>query len=219
VSAALEEAERGADTALEGPAPALRSAITDLGHGRESAPRSVRLGRATARALGLPESEVGLVSFAASAPGAGIAEAGERPAPETAAAGETDARAAAGPEGDAVRLSRVETMSAVREILLSRHEWWDGSGYPRGLEGAEIPIGGRILAVVDAFERMTTTGKGRRAALSREESIGELKQLAGARFDPEVVDAFEGAAVELERTRSEDSADSWEHASATQGGE
>jgi signal transduction histidine kinase len=217
VSAALEEAERGTDAADDGPAPALRSAITDLGHGRESAPRSVRLGRATARALGLPESEVGLVSFAASAPGDWIAEAGERPAHETAAAGEAEPQAAAGPEGDAVRLSRVETMSAVREILLSRHEWWDGSGYPRGLEGASIPLGGRILAVVDAYERMTT-GKGRRAALSREDSIRELQKLAGARFDPEVVEAFEGACAELGRSGG-DATDSWEHASATQGGE
>ena len=218
VSAALEEAENVAGDGHDGAAPALRSAITDLGHGRESAPRRVRLGRATARALGLPESEVGLVSFAAGAQGAGIAEAGERPAPEAAAAGEEDASAAAGPEGDAVRLSRVETMSAVREILLSRHEWWDGSGYPRGLEGAEIPLGGRILAVVDAYERMTT-GKGRRAALSREDSIRELQKLAGARFDPEVVEAFEGACVEIEKPGRESATDSWEHASATQGGE
>jgi signal transduction histidine kinase len=219
VSAALEESERVEGAAPDaGTARALRSAITDLEHGRESASRRVRVARALARALALPESEVGLVSFAASVPVGGSAEAGERPpAPDAAAAREGASDHAAEPE--AARLSQVETMSAVREILLTRHEWWDGSGYPRGLEGAEIPIGGRILAVVDAFERMTTTGKGRRAALSREESIGELKQLAGARFDPEVVDAFEGAAVELERTRSEDSADSWEHASATQGGE
>jgi len=218
VSAALEEAESVAGAGHDGAAPALRSAITDLGHGRESAPRRVRLGRATARALGLPESEVGLVGFAANAQGTGTAEAGERPAPEAAAAGEENANAAAGKESDAVRLSRVETMSAVREILLARHEWWDGSGYPRGLEGAAIPLGGRILAVVDAYERMTT-GKGRRAALSREDSIRELQKLAGARFDPEVVDAFEGACVEIEKPRRESATDSWEHASATQGGE
>ena len=217
VSAALEESER-----LEGASPdqgtarALRSAITDLEHGRESASRRVRVARALARAMALPESEVGLVSFAASVPTGGSAETGERPSATDPTAARGDA---SDKEPEAARLSQIETMSAVREILLTRHEWWDGSGYPRGLEGAEIPIGGRILAVVDAFERMTTTGKGRRAALSREESIGELKQLAGARFDPEVVEAFEGAAVELERTRSEDSADSWEHASATQGGE
>ena len=69
-----------------------------------------------------------------------------------------------------------------------------------------------------AFERMST-GKGRRAALSREDSIRELQKLAGARFDPEVVDAFAGACVEIERPRGESATDSWEHASATQGGE
>jgi histidine kinase/DNA gyrase B/HSP90-like ATPase/HD domain-containing protein/GAF domain-containing protein/phospho-acceptor domain-containing protein len=212
VSAALEEAE--AASPGEGTARALHSALTDLEHGRESASRRVRVARALARALALPESEVGLISFTASIPAGENAAPGERAAsPEAAAAG-----ADAGSEPESARVSKIEAMSAVREILLSRHEWWDGSGYPRGLEGAEIPIGGRILAVVDAFERMST-GKGRRAALSREESIRELMQLAGKRFDPEVVDAFEGAAVELEKTRWESAADSWEHASATQGGE
>ena len=109
-------------------------------------------------------------------------------------------------------------MSATRDILLTRHEWWDGSGYPRGIEGGEIPLGGRILAVVDAFERMSA-GKGRRPALPREEAIRELRRLAGARFDPEVVDAFEGACAELEQPRRESATDSWEQASATQGGE
>jgi hypothetical protein len=214
VSEAFEEARNldGADPGTM--ARALRSAITDLEHGRESASRRVDLARAVARALALPVSEVGLVSFAAGVQGA--AEPGERPAAEAADL-EPGSEAAAA-ESDTARISKIEKMSAVREILLTRHEWWDGSGFPRGLEGAEIPIGGRILAVVDAFERMSA-GKGRRAALPREDSIRELGKLAGARFDPEVVDAFEGASMELEKTRWENAADSWEHASATQGGE
>jgi signal transduction histidine kinase len=211
VSAALEEAEGAAPG--ESGARALHSALTDLEHGRESASRRVRVARAMARRLALPESEVGLISFAASIPAGESAASGER-----AATPEAEGEGADAGSEESARVSKIEAMSAVREILLSRHEWWDGSGYPRGLEGAGIPIGGRILGVVDAFERMST-GKGRRAALSREESIRELMQLAGKRFDPEVVDAFEGAAVELEKTRWESAADSWEHASATQGGE
>jgi two-component sensor histidine kinase len=215
VSTALAEAGGKGDAAAD-TAQSLRSAISGLEHGRESASRRVRVARAMARGLGLPESEVGLVSFATSLEGAGISEPIE--APGTPEATGTEENAAAATEAEAARISRVEAMSAVREILLTRHEWWDGSGYPRGLEGAAIPIGGRILAVVDAFERLTA-GSGRRAALSREDSIRELRGLSGTRFDPEVVDAFEAACVELETPRWEGAADSWEHASATQGGE
>jgi hypothetical protein len=178
----------------------------------------VRVARAMSRALGLPESEVGLVSFVAGLPGTGATEPGERSgAPDEAVAGNEAAAATAG-ENEPAPLSKVEAMSAAREILLTRHEWWDGSGYPRGIEGASIPLGGRILAVVDAFERYSQ-GKGGRAALSLEDSIRELRKLAGTRFDPEVVDAFERACFEFEKPRWESAADSWEHASATQGGE
>jgi hypothetical protein len=219
VSAALQEAREPDDAGagLEHTARGLRGAITDLEHGRESASRRVRLARAMGRILGLPDSEVGLVSFAASLQGAGMLEPGEQATGPDARGGE-DATAATGPESEAARLRPLEAMGATRDILLTRHEWWDGSGYPRGLEGDEIPLGGRILAVVDAFERMTA-GKGRRQALPREEAIRELRRLAGAHFDPEAVDAFEGACVELEQPRGESAADSWEHASATQGGE
>ena len=217
VSAALDEAGAASTAGAAGTGRALRSTFADSAHGRESASGRVRVARAMARALGLPESEVGLVSFASSVQGPGADEPGEGPAPAGATAGAEGVEAAAA-ESDATRLSHVESMSAARAILLTRHEWWDGSGYPRGLEGTEIPLGGRILAVVDAFERMTTA-KGRREALSREDAILELRKLAGTRFDPEVVDAFEGACVELETPRWESAADSWEHASATQGGE
>ena len=209
VSAALQQVEEAGEAGpgLQRTAQALRAPITDLEHGRESASRRVLLARATARALPLPESEVGLLSFAASLEGIAVAP----PAP----AAEGDEKAE---EPNAAPISPFETMSATREIQLTRHEWWDGSGYPSGLEGTAIPPGGRILAVVDTFERMIA-GSGRRAPLSHEEAIQELRRLAGARFDPDVVDAFERACVEVEKSRGEGAADSWEHASATQGGE
>jgi len=221
VSAALRE-PRATDhgrAGHEGAARALRGAITDLEHGRDSAPDRVLLARAVARALALPESEVGLVSFAASLQGAESAKLdGRPPRRDEAPAGGREEAPRTLSESDVEPLRPLEAFGAVRDIVLTQHEWWDGSGYPRGLQGRQIPVGGRILAVVDAFESMTA-GKGRRPALSREQSILELRRLEGTQFDPVVVDAFETAYREQERPPRQSAADSWEHASTTQGGE
>ena len=78
----------------------------------------------------------------------------------------------------------------MREIVLSHHEWWDGTGYPRALRGDEIPIGARILAVVDAWESMTV-GRPHRPARREDDARLELGRLAGRQFEPRVVEAFE----------------------------
>src|SRR5262249_14080047 len=80
---------------------------------------------------------------------------------------------------------------------LAHHEWWDGSGYPRGLRAEEIPIGARILAVVDAYESMTA-GRAHRAAFQSEEAMAELRRQSGRQFDPDVVEALT-AVLERER--------------------
>lgn len=74
-------------------------------------------------------------------------------------------------------------------IALSHHERWDGSGYPNGLAGEEIPIEARIVAVCDAFDAMTND-RPYRTALSDDEGLQELRAGAGTQFDPQVVDAF-----------------------------
>jgi diguanylate cyclase (GGDEF)-like protein len=74
-------------------------------------------------------------------------------------------------------------------IVLYHHEWWDGSGYPDGLKGEQIPIEARILAIADSFEAMTSV-RPYRAALPLKEIIKQLKQGAGLQFDPKLVDAF-----------------------------
>ena len=89
-------------------------------------------------------------------------------------------------------LGSIETVDVVREIVRSHHEWWDGSGYPRGLEAEGIPLGARILAVVDAWESMTV-GRAHRPARSRDEALREIRSLAGRQFDPRVVGALERA--------------------------
>jgi HD-GYP domain-containing protein (c-di-GMP phosphodiesterase class II) len=87
-------------------------------------------------------------------------------------------------------LRPLEAVGAVRAIVLSHHEWWDGTGSPRGLREEEIPVGARILAAVDAWESMTI-GRAHRPARPEEEARLELRRLAGRQFDPRVVEAFE----------------------------
>ena len=75
--------------------------------------------------------------------------------------------------------------------ILYHHERWDGTGYPEGLKGEEIPMEARILAIADSFEAMTSA-RPYRPALSLEEVVTELKQGAGLQFDPKMVDVFIG---------------------------
>jgi hypothetical protein len=69
------------------------------------------------------------------------------------------------------------------------HENWDGSGYPAGVSGTDIPIGARILSVVDCFDALTSDRPYRRA-MTREAAIAILVDRRGRMYDPDVVDAF-----------------------------
>ncbi|MEF8726569.1 MAG: HD-GYP domain-containing protein, partial [Candidatus Bipolaricaulota bacterium] len=75
------------------------------------------------------------------------------------------------------------------EIVEQTHEWVDGTGYPRGLEGNETSIEARIISVADAYDAMITD-RVYRDALTREEAITELRENSGTQFDEEVVDVF-----------------------------
>lgn len=77
-----------------------------------------------------------------------------------------------------------------RKLILYHHERWDGSGYPEGLIGENIPLLARILAVADSFDAMTSDRVYRRAR-SYEEALKEIKDLAGIKYDPIVVNAFD----------------------------
>jgi len=74
-------------------------------------------------------------------------------------------------------------------IIRHHHERWDGMGYPDGLRGQDIPVGARIVAVIDAFDAMTRT-RVYRAARSVEAAMDELRQGRGRQFDPSFVDGF-----------------------------
>ncbi|NLF29240.1 MAG: GGDEF domain-containing protein, partial [Clostridiales bacterium] len=73
--------------------------------------------------------------------------------------------------------------------ILAHHERWDGTGYPRGLCGEEIPLASRIIAVVDAYE-VIISGRNYRPARSKEEAKAELIRCSGTQFDPNIVDTF-----------------------------
>ncbi len=74
-------------------------------------------------------------------------------------------------------------------MIAGHHERWDGSGYPRGLRGAEIPLAARIFAVVDAFDAMTNE-QPYRDALTVDAARDEIHAKAGLDFDPEIAQAF-----------------------------
>jgi putative nucleotidyltransferase with HDIG domain len=86
-------------------------------------------------------------------------------------------------------LSSIDTFKRVAEGVGAHHERWDGSGYPGGVSGDEIPLFGRILAVVDVFEALSSDRPYRRA-MSRDESLEELRRGAGSQFDPHLVDTY-----------------------------
>jgi putative nucleotidyltransferase with HDIG domain len=75
------------------------------------------------------------------------------------------------------------------QLILYHHENFDGSGYPEGLKGDEIPMGARIIHVADAFEAMTSN-RPYRQSLGKTEAIKRLLQGSGKQFDPKVIDAF-----------------------------
>jgi len=83
----------------------------------------------------------------------------------------------------------VRLPKSVKHGILCHQEAYDGSGYPKGLKGEQIPIFARIIAVVDAYDAMVADRPYRRA-LPRQEAIDELDRCAGTKFDPEVVIAF-----------------------------
>jgi len=86
-------------------------------------------------------------------------------------------------------LQHIRFLKPALDIVMSHQERFDGSGYPRGLKGEEIPQGARIFAVVDTFDAMTSD-RPYRKALSIDDAREEIKEWSGRQFDPEVADAF-----------------------------
>ena len=82
-------------------------------------------------------------------------------------------------------------LALARNIALTHHEKWDGSGYPKGLKGEEIPLEGRITAIADVFDALTSV-RPYKKAWTEEEALDFLVQQKGKHFDPALVDLFIG---------------------------
>jgi len=83
----------------------------------------------------------------------------------------------------------IEYLRPALEIPLSHHEKWDGTGYPRGLKGEEIPMAARIFAVVDVWDALTSD-RPYRPAWSEEQALTYIREQSGKHFDPDAVDLF-----------------------------
>jgi putative two-component system response regulator len=91
-------------------------------------------------------------------------------------------------------------LKLARQLALTHHENYDGSGYPQGLKGEAIPWGGRVMAIVDSFEAMTST-QFYRDPLPVERAAGEIERASGTRFDPKLVDGFKKALALMQKVR------------------
>jgi HD-GYP domain-containing protein (c-di-GMP phosphodiesterase class II) len=102
-------------------------------------------------------------------------------------------------------------LSHAAQIVLSHHESHDGSGYPQGLIGNEIPLGARIFAVADTLDAMTSD-RPYRAALPYRVAREEIKRCSGSQFDPDVVQAFLAIPEEVwNRIRAESDLETYSH--------
>ena len=91
-------------------------------------------------------------------------------------------------------------LKLARQLALTHHEHYDGTGYPAGLQGDAIPWGGRVMAIVDTFEAMTTT-QFHRDAIPVDKAAQEIAAGAGRKFDPKLVEAFQKALPVMKKVR------------------
>jgi diguanylate cyclase (GGDEF)-like protein len=158
---------------------------------QEHANRIIRLAEATMRAMNRSEDEVVLLRMAAQLHDIGkigIPEAIlHKPGPLTEDEWSIMRRH---PQIGQQILSQARgQLGLVSHIVVAHHERWDGQGYPYRLSQQEIPLGARILSVIDAYDAMTSS-RPYREALSSAEAQERLKQSAGSQFDPQVVAIF-----------------------------
>jgi putative two-component system response regulator len=99
-------------------------------------------------------------------------------------------------------------LELAREIAMSHHEKWDGSGYPGGLKGEDIPLSGRVVAITDVFDALTSN-RVYKTAWPMEKALDFIKEQKGRHFDPDVADAFFSISdkiIKIKQSKSDDHA-------------
>ena len=184
---ALSNLERSYDITLEalGGALDLKDAETE-GHSRRVTAFTI----AIAKAMGLPKEQVDVI-----ARGAFLHDIGKMAIPDSIlrkpdklTPGEIEVMREHCYHGYQV-LKKIPFLTEAADIVYSHQECYDGSGYPRGLKGEEIPLGARIFAVADTLDAITSD-RPYRAAQSVTAAREEIQRWAGRQFDPEVVKTF-----------------------------
>ncbi len=156
-----------------------------------AAVEAIHLLGALAREMDLPVSEIRDIQYAAALHDAGMARVEDE-----ILLGETELSFDERDEVDRHVEQGVDLMSPllpnarVAQVIRHHHERFDGSGYPDGLKGEEIPLGSRLMAVIDAWFSLTR-GRSFRQGLPAEEALKEIHDNAGCQFDDQVVNAFE----------------------------
>jgi response regulator RpfG family c-di-GMP phosphodiesterase len=94
------------------------------------------------------------------------------------------------------------TLQLAKDIVYTHHERWDGTGYPQGLRSDEIPVAGRIMALVDVYDAVRARSL-YKTCLSHDDAVALIVRGKGSHFDPAVVDAFLRVAAAFESVSSE----------------
>jgi putative two-component system response regulator len=97
---------------------------------------------------------------------------------------------------DILRLGRSSTMKMAAQIALTHHERFDGSGYPHGLHGTQIPVVGAICGISDVFDALTSA-RSYKESLPMKDAVAEINDGAGTLFDPELIGAFNAILPEI----------------------
>jgi signal transduction histidine kinase/putative methionine-R-sulfoxide reductase with GAF domain len=198
----VSDHERSSDRTEEA-AKALTAIIDNARRSRLKLNGGSMAGRAVAvgRKLGLTEEDLEALAYVASVHDVGMGQVDLSVLQEPGRLDNaTWAQVALHPLRSAEIVKPIEFQEQVTEIILAHHERMDGRGYPKGLQGNQIPIGARIIAVLDAYESMTI-GRPYREAMSHAEALREIQQCKGTQFDPRVVEAFSQVFESEENTK------------------
>lgn len=165
-----------------------------------------RLAALLARALELPEETVELIRHAAPLHDIGQVAVADRilVKPDKLTPDEFEAmKLHTTVGGEILGRSRSKLLQMSEEIALSHHEWWDGSGYPDGLEGEEIPLSARIVAVADVFDTLTAR-RPYKVPWPLDRALAEIERLRGRQFDPQLATLLPTVVPSLEQLPAAD---------------